>query len=489
MSKFFTFGVGFIYLTLVSFTLFEKKIGEDSHYNEGYSAVPFDDGILISGSYNEFGPYQFWKSHVLFLSYSGDTIWQKMNSGLNGFAKPTLDGNVIFFGGNFAGMLYDSIRISMADKKGNLLWMKQFKLQGCSNTINDIIETKDGFIIVGNVAKGSCSQSNFDGFVMKIDKIGNEIWYQEYHGDFEDQFHQVKMLSNGNIVVAGWTNSLSSNHLADMLVVVYDSLGGFIKENTFGDDKNNYAYGLEIVNDGSIILNGYSDVMEVLKVSSDLKLIWKKELHASCGSIYYRVNATKDGGLGLLGTESLNGNCVSVFYKLSSNGDVIWKKSFDGIIRSFSETADSAFVMVGFADYLPDMYVVLFDSIRIVQTNIKKPDFGGVNIQHRDDFEINDILEQLGIITRVDEKALEEKYSSVKVYPNPAHESITISFKNDAQLQYSLEIYDFTGKIVMQKNNITNTEIQIRKDWLSNGVYTYKLSGGETLHCGKFIFN
>lgn len=491
MNKFITASAAILYLSLVSFTVFETKIGSKDQYEEAFTALEVNNGYLVSGSYNESGVPSGWKSLLVFLDKNGDTLWTKKDLPVNGYARKTNDGNLVFIGGNRASLVYDSIRISKSDNLGNTLWSNSFSFSNCRNTVTDIVETHDGFLVSGFFVTGACNNPSHDAFVMKLDIRGNEEWVEFFGGQFDEQFHSIKLLPNGNIAAFGWTNSNTSNNLSDYLLAIYSSKGMLLQYETYGDDNRNFGYGLEVLEDGSMILNGYADKMEVLRVGNDLKPIWKKTFENSCGSTYFKVKKTKDGGLALTATETINNECVTVFYKTNIGGEVLWKKSFSGMIREFSETADGKFVMAGFADYLPNMYVVKFDSTSFEQSNTQpviSDRFNNKPINNLGDIDVNAFLQEMGIVTKVDEDALNKKYPGVKLFPNPATEHLTIEFYNPDAKKFILEVYDLGGTLVMNQNNVTQSKIEIQRGWLSSGVYTYKLTGNGNTHCGKFIF-
>jgi hypothetical protein len=483
MKKIFTLSVTLIYLGLVSFTVFEKKIGSSNCYEEGYSVIPLESGFLVSGNYNCSGGSTNWKSYLVLLNEAGDTVWSRKDLMVSGIAKKTSDDNLVFIGGNYAGLVYDSIRISKADQMGNMLWSNSFLFGVNKNSVTDIVEVSDGFVVTGFFSTSTNANPSFDAFVMKLDLNGNKVFSTVFTGNFSEQFHNVKVISKGIIVAAGWSNSLSANNKADYLIAMYDEDGNFIKSETYGSLKDNFCYGLEVLNDGTFMLSGYSDSMEMMHVRADLSLASLKTYQPTCGSSYFKVKKTSDNGLAVVGTESVDGRCVSVFYKMKNNGEVVWKKTMNGQVRDFNETVDGKFVMTGYADYLPDMYVVMFDSLKIHNSVLVSADN---NIK---DVNIESLLTELGITTKVDEALLESKYPSVKVFPNPASQMITVKFNNPGNKSYRMEVFDLGGKIVYVQGDITSSEFMFYRGNISKGVYTYRLFGEGNSHCGKFIFD
>ncbi len=74
----------------------------------------------------------------------------------------------------------------------------------------------------------------------------------------------------------------------------------------------------------------------------------------------------------------------------------------------------------------------------------------------------------------------------VLVYPNPFKDFTTIKFDNHKNTEYSLTVFDVTGKIVREISNITNDRIILRKENLKPGFYSFELKGKYNYH-GRLI--
>lgn len=75
--------------------------------------------------------------------------------------------------------------------------------------------------------------------------------------------------------------------------------------------------------------------------------------------------------------------------------------------------------------------------------------------------------------------------ASMKVYPNPASDLLTISF--DYPKAKQVKIVDITGRLVATQE-ISGTETDVNVSGLTNGVYVYQIvdNDGGTIHSGKF---
>ena len=75
----------------------------------------------------------------------------------------------------------------------------------------------------------------------------------------------------------------------------------------------------------------------------------------------------------------------------------------------------------------------------------------------------------------------------VKVYPNPFAESTTFEFEMAARKAYSLDIVDVAGHVVRSYGQLRQNRVTIEKGNLSEGLYFYRLSGGEQEQVGKLL--
>jgi hypothetical protein len=180
------------------------------------------------------------------------------------------------------------------------------KWQNCfggseKDQVYDIISVPGGYLIVGytrsNNGDISFNHGGSDGWVIKIDTIGNLIWEKTYGGTEGDNFFRIFPDNAGNYFILGASNS----------------------------------------SDGDVSFDPYIDSWDywVLKIDIDGNIIWDKIIGGSNGENLSNASPTLDGGIVAVGwTYSTDGD-VSVTYggadtwavKISSEGELEWDYS------------------------------------------------------------------------------------------------------------------------------------------------------------------
>jgi hypothetical protein len=75
----------------------------------------------------------------------------------------------------------------------------------------------------------------------------------------------------------------------------------------------------------------------------------------------------------------------------------------------------------------------------------------------------------------------------LKSYPNPATTVITFDFQKSFEKGYSIQVYNFLGRKMMEQSNIAD-RTQINLTDYTRGVYVYQLRDktGKLVESGKF---
>lgn len=85
-----------------------------------------------------------------------------------------------------------------------------------------------------------------------------------------------------------------------------------------------------------------------------------------------------------------------------------------------------------------------------------------------------DRLDMLDMPSNVDEIA--SNPVNIQIAPNPARGLTTINMSNNISLPCKVQVYDMTGRMVLQKENINNTTTGIDLAGIASGIYILKLT-------------
>ena len=235
----------------------------------------------------------------------------------------------------------------------------------------DVIETSDGYIVIGysysttGAPWGAVSTgSSTDAIVMKIDKNGGVIWAQN-HGDVNgDFFSAISENGSGYFVVGGSSsdyfdtgNYPSGANQVAIGVQIDPVNGNIIWSKSYGGGERDQFNSVTKVSDGSLVVTGVangatsssaywgpplglSDAIVAKIDSANGNVIWARNYGGSNHEVLSDLVETNDGNYLVVGDISSNvaswgglssSNPDALVLKLnSSNGDVIWGKTYGG---------------------------------------------------------------------------------------------------------------------------------------------------------------
>lgn len=252
------------------------------------------------------------------------------------------------------------------DAEGTLVWSKAFGA-GSSVSAQDICASRDGGVIVAGQTRAkdfvSVNGSEYDAFIMKFDKDGNEVLRKSWGGTSNENFFSVAEGSDGSIYAAGFAYSQDGDvkSLAvpygdsRAVIVKFDANGDVSKAvgvGGFGDyftdiavAKNGDVFAVASLNAGSTQTayekKGGADA-GVFKFNSDLALQFGKSFGGSGRERFESITVTDDGGFVIVGASTSSDGDIgaagiknrggedAVIAKFSGSGSVLFVKSFYG---------------------------------------------------------------------------------------------------------------------------------------------------------------
>ncbi len=221
-----------------------------------------------------------------------------------------------------------------------------------------------------------------DAWLVIIDSSDNIISQKCFGGSQYDDFESMKILSNGNFLFWGSTQSndgdVSGNHnpgIDDAWLVETDNVGNIIREKCYGGSAYDAFADLKQTSDGGYILAGLSASIDgdihgnhgngdvwILKIDSAWDTLWSKCYGGSGTETSYCIYSTNDGGFVVGGfTDSNDGDVFSPLggndywlVKIDSVGDLLWERTFGGslddIFRGMVQANNGGYVLSGYTN-------------------------------------------------------------------------------------------------------------------------------------------
>jgi len=288
------------------------------------------DGFLITGYTTSFGNggNDLW---VVRTDRDAKELWHRFYGGMGmdagTKALKTKDGGFIILAQTYSyGLGLADIWIVKIDSIGNKIWDKTFGNESM-DLARDIIQSNDGgYIIVG--ATQSEKTKSQDGYIIKIDSLGNNIWNHVYGGIEIDLFSSIASSSDGyGYMVLGHT---SSYMLDNSRIKQRGFIGRYIAK-LFKKKQTNEVWLLS--------LDEYGDRN------------WHKTFGGKKDDVGRQIIATKDGDYIIMAETNSIGNGKNDIWliNIDKNGKKLWDKTYGNkkddyfISASLSDKGDIVF--------------------------------------------------------------------------------------------------------------------------------------------------
>ncbi len=195
----------------------------------------------------------------------------------------------------------------------------------------------NGNIIVAGSTNSFGAGGN-DVFVMKLAPSGSLMWSKAIGGSGDDNAYAVTVDGAGNIIIAGSTSSFGAGG-DDVYVVKLDGAGNLVWATAVGGTGNDYAEAVTVDAAGDLVVAGHTQSfgagaidMYVAKLTGTGGLLWAKTYGGANSDRAYGVIADNSGNVVVAGqTFSFGaGGWDVMVMKLASSGSLIWSRTFGG---------------------------------------------------------------------------------------------------------------------------------------------------------------
>ncbi len=348
--------------------------------------------------------------YVVRLDNNGDTIWTRhygtslQERGYCIQETTTHDFVITYASADTTGIL-------KIDSVGNLLWWKKYLLYNGASFHNIFELSTGGYVLSGVVTTGLTTLQQ--GAIMRTDSFGDSLWFRDYGGIGEDQFFEGQQTIDGNIIVSG----ISAPNVS----------------------------------------SGY--FCYVLKLNLNGDTIWTKQFGGvSADDGCQSISNCIDAGLIVAGTHN-NGMGIGTAFltKLNSSGDSLWTKEFGGpddrgyFVR---QTYDGGFILTGSTFSLDPnngVYLVKTDSL------------GNTDVG------INEIINH---------------QTNITLSPNPFTSQTTLSFAEE-QTNTTVIITNLLGEEIKTIPHVHTQQLVIDKGEMKSGIYFVQTIDDAKRICNK----
>ena len=430
---------------------------------------------------------------VIKVNSLGTVQWQKCFGGSNydsgGSIIQTTDGGYIFCGntesndGDVTGNHgYTDVWVVKLSATGIIQWQKCFggTYSDLGSTIMQI--SGGGYIFSGftfsNDGDVSGNNGSDDGWVVKLDSLGNIIWQKCYGGGSYDQISQLRSTSDGGYILIGESESndmsLNGNHGSqDAWIVKLDPSGNMQWQNLLGgtmdeqgiyvSQTSDYGFLLSIITsstDGQVTGNHGGMDGWLVKLNVSGTILWQKCFGGTGDDILGLVEATADGGYFFGGsTSSIDGDIISNhggrdiwIGKLNSGLTIQWQKSLGGSGNEYGGAgplADGSYLAVG------------------------------NTVSYYGDIVFNHGATDMFMI-KMSSNLVNENFEShtITTYPNPMQNTLHIEIEKE----FTGTIFDITGKALM---TINTKDIDVSS--LTAGIYLIDIISENKHYTKKLI--
>lgn len=195
----------------------------DSLATTGFSAISTSDGGFIACGYvDDLDPSWNRNTYVVRTNGSGDTLWTRtyLNPGYDlAWCISEAQGNGFILTGyrDFLGSAGLNLYITRIDGNGDVIWEKNYGQSGLDVGFSGIQTSDNGFAF--------CGQTNVEGnefqalYLVRTNPFGDTLWTRMLGEYPKNTGYCLRQASDGGFIIAGSTNTASSDGLYDVLVI------------------------------------------------------------------------------------------------------------------------------------------------------------------------------------------------------------------------------------------------------------------------------
>ena len=248
-----------------------KKFGgeENDGVMNDHCAQRTENGYIIAGYTHSFGAKND-DAWIIRIDENGNELWNKTYGGAENdlfySIAESADGGYVAAGVSYSyGGNAWAVKI---DEYGNILWNRTYG-EAFTDGISCVTQCEDGYIMVGT--RFIKEKRYYDLLVIKIDKDGNEIWNRTYGGNILYEYGKCIECTSDGYVICGLKEKDVQDF--DLWLLKIDKDGNEIWNRTYGMKGFDSGNSILPTLDGYIVVGRLTQIPWKLFVRSDLWVI------------------------------------------------------------------------------------------------------------------------------------------------------------------------------------------------------------------------
>jgi len=416
------------------------------------------------------------------------------------------DGGFTYVGNTWDTILnQNAFLILKFDRYGNLQWYKELPIDNVYSLYSGALiqDSFSNYYFTGNVSPLDGTQGIY-AYIAKTDSLGNMIYIKYFRNT--DSFMTIEMyglcfIKNGNIVISGGYGYFNTIDLIPdwsvSLNYEIDTAGNIIKQ-VYGTDSNGRGGGyITPTSDSGYICVGnyyctrYVDHINgagsISKLDSNFHVIWTISAGpCSLNTILWTFRPSPDGNYIAVGQWYDENDTPQIhmngwIMKFDENGQVIWSKLYRGVTSDGPNGDNNLFYSLAF---MSDSSILCAGQAANEDDPIQPSQLGW--LLHLDTAGCLPDSNNCGIADGI--KNVPQTNGSVKAYPNPASDHLTIEYTSDGSAS-TLTLYNILGQ-QMYSGSLpggSGLETVNIRSW-SPGLYLYRVSSPQGFEAsGTFV--
>ncbi|WP_306639682.1 T9SS type A sorting domain-containing protein [Sanyastnella coralliicola] len=232
-------------------------------------------------------------------------------------------------GGNDAVIIRTSVY-------GEILWSQSLG-GGASDSFKKITQLPNGNLLIAGTTQSVSETGLPDGFLCEMDLDGQVIWTTVLGEASDEQIRDIKVTEDEEIVITGLTSSFNDQGNYDIFVSKLDITGNLLWNKVYGSQQYEVPLGIEVSPEGKIFVwghtsddtNNYSAIL--LKIGGETgELDWTRSFNLAENELAWDIVMTPEGDLLVSGDTNSQGAGLNDIYviRLNQDGVIQWAKTY-----------------------------------------------------------------------------------------------------------------------------------------------------------------